>query len=65
MCMCLTLMSPSSSSTAILITSIVLRLLHKPGSLKCWSALWGSDGKVSACNAGDPGSISGSGASPG
>ena len=27
--------------------------------------LGGSDGKVSACNAGDPGTISGSGRSPG
>ena len=65
MYICLTLISPSSSITTILINFIVLRFLHKLGSLKCWSALCGSEGKVSACDAGDPGSISGSGTSPG
>jgi len=30
-----------------------------------WGFPGGSDGKASACNAGDPGSISGSGRSPG
>ena len=34
--------------------------LYKPHGLPC-----GSDGKASACNAGDPGSIPGSGRSPG
>ena len=30
----------------------------------CWDFTGGSDGKESACNAGDPGSIPGSGRSP-
>ena len=30
-----------------------------------WASLGGSDGKASACNAGDPDSIPGSGRSPG
>ena len=40
---------------------IVLLSLH-PYSLR---AIGGSDGKASACNVGDPGSIPGSGISPG
>ena len=44
-----------SDLTAFLIT-LLYYLLGFPG---------GSDGKESACNAGDPGSISGSGRSPG
>ena len=46
------------------------RLLHAWGSqnefhaLSAW-AVGGSDGKESACKAGDPGSIPGSGGSPG
>ena len=35
------------------------------GSLSSWGFPSGSDGKDSACNAGDPGSIPGSGRSPG
>ena len=31
----------------------------------CWGFPGGSDGKVSACNVGDPGSMPGSGRSPG
>ena len=33
--------------------------------MSIWGFPGGSDGKASACNAGDPGSISGSGRSPG
>ena len=38
---------------------------HKSSLSVFWGFPGGSEGKASACNAGDPGSISGSGRSPG
>ena len=49
------------------LNKVILRLLPLSKSLSVFSFLGlpsGSDGKESACNAGDPGSILGSGRSP-
>ena len=39
--------------------------LYKDTRINLWAATCGSDGKESACNIGDPGSISGLGRPPG
>ena len=39
--------------------------MEEPGGLQSMRSLSGSEGKASACDAGDPGSIPGSGRSPG
>ena len=45
--------------------NIVLQLVAVPSATGLWGFPSSSDGKDSACNAGDPGSIPGSGRSPG